>query len=100
MRPWADRALGEAAARIVHDKIGIEIELGAEAVTGWAGAKRVVERKQPWLQPRDPKTRDRGGEFRREDRVLAPIGVFGDRDAVGQFERGHEQIGEEVAELA
>ena len=92
MRPRADRALGEAAAGIVHDQIGVEIELGAEPVAGRAGAERVVERKQPRLDLRDRKAGDRAGEFRREDRLLAGIGVFGDRDAVGQFERGLERI--------
>src|SRR5204862_5408756 len=46
------------------------------------------------------KAGDRAGEFRREDRLLAGIGVFGDRDAVGQFERGLERIREPIAELA
>ena len=100
MRPRANRALGEATPYIVHDQVGVEIELGAEPVAGRAGAERVVEREQARLDLRDRKAGDRAGEFRREDRLLAGIGVFGDRDAVGQFERGLERIGETVAELA
>ncbi len=100
MRPRADRALGEAAPGVVHDEIRIEIELGAEPVAGRAGAERVVERKQPRLDLGDCKAGDRAGEFGREDRLIAAIGVFGDRDAVGEFERGFERIREPVAELA
>ena len=100
MRPWADCALGKAAPRVVHDQIGVEIELGAEPVAGWTGAERVVERKKPRLDLGDRKAGDRAGEFCREDRLLAGIRVFGDRDAVGQLERGLERIGEAVAELA
>ena len=71
MRPRADRALGEAAALIVDDQLGIEIQLGAEPVAGRAGAERVVEREQPRLDLGDGEARDRAGEFRREDRLLA-----------------------------
>ena len=100
MRPRTDRALGEAAPYVVHDQVGVEVELRAEPVTGRAGAERVVERKEARLDFRDREAGDRTGEFRREDRLLAGIGVFGDRDAVGQFERSLERIGEPVAKLA
>src|SRR5581483_6558479 len=43
MRPRTDRAVMEAAAVVVHDEFGVEIELGAEAVAGRAGAERIVE---------------------------------------------------------
>ncbi len=99
MRPRADRALGEAAALVMDDEAGIEIELGAEPVAGRAGAERVVEREQPRLDLGDREARDRAGELRRKDRLLARIGVLGDRDAVGEVERGLERIGKPVAEI-
>src|SRR5207302_4413159 len=100
MRPRADRAFGEAAALVVNDQIGVEIELRAEPIAGGAGSERVVEREQPRLDLRYRETRDGAGEFRREDRLLAGIGVFGERDPVRQLERGLERIGMTVAELA
>ncbi len=83
----------------MDDEVGVEIELGAEPVAGRAGAERVVEREQPRLDLGDREARDRAGEFRRKDRLLARIGVFGDRDPVGEVERGLERIGEPVAEI-
>ena len=71
MRPGADRTVVQAAAVVVHDEIGIEIELGTEPVAGRAGAERVVEGKQPRLDLGDRKPGHRAGEFRREDRLLA-----------------------------
>src|SRR6266576_3841038 len=100
MRPRADRTLGEAPPGVVHDQIRVEIELGAEPVAGRAGAKRIVEREEARLDLRDRKTGDRASEFRREDGLMPAIGVFGNRDAVRQLERGLERIGEAVAEIA
>src|SRR6267143_1739074 len=100
MRPRADRTLGKAAPDVVHDEVGIEIELGAEPVAGRAGAERVVEREQPRLDLGDREPGDRTGEFRREDRLPARIGVFGDSNAVGELECRLERIGEAVAEIA
>src|SRR6516165_7463874 len=100
MRARADGALGEAPPGVVHDEIGVDIELGPEPVAGGASAERVVEREQPRLDLRDRKAGDRAGKFRGEDRLLAGIGVFGDRDAIGELEGGLERIREAVAELA
>ena len=77
MRPRADRALGKAAPRVVHDEIGIEIELGAQAIAGRAGAERVVEREQPRLDLRDGEAGHRAGEALGEDQALraALVGI-------------------------
>ena len=59
-----------------------------------AGAERIVEGEQARLNFRDREAGDGAGEFRREDDPLwgagfiRLVGVFKDRDAVGEFERG------------
>ena len=99
MGPGADGTLGQALAFVMDDERRIEIELAAEPVAGRAGAVGVVEREQPGLDLGDRKARNRAGEFRRKDRLLAGIGVLGDGDAVGEIERRLERIGEPVAEI-
>ena len=89
----------QAAAVVVDHQIGVEIQLGAEPVAGRAGAERVVERKEPRLDLGDREARHRAGKFRREDRLLARIGVLGQCDAVGQAERRLERIGEAAGDV-
>ena len=44
-RPRGDGAVGQAEVGVGHDQLGVDLELGAEAVTGRAGAVRGVERE-------------------------------------------------------
>ncbi len=66
-RPRGDGALAQAQARVGNDERGVDRQVAPEAAAGGAGAKRVVEREQPRLDLRDRETRDRAGEFGREE---------------------------------
>jgi hypothetical protein len=47
--PRHDGALAQRQRLVRHHKVGLEAQLGAKAIALGARAKRVVERKQPWL---------------------------------------------------
>ncbi len=48
--PASDRTASQRQFRILDHAVRIEILLHAKAVTGWAGPRRVVKRKQAWFQ--------------------------------------------------
>jgi hypothetical protein len=50
LAPRLDRALLDRLGPVGHDEIHVELDDVAETVTGWTGAERVVERKQPRLR--------------------------------------------------
>ena len=56
-----------------HDQVGLEAQLGAEAVARRAGAGRRVEREQPRLDLVDGEAGDRAGEARREGDALVRL---------------------------
>ena len=80
--------------------LGIEILLHAEAVTGRAGARRVVEGEQARFQLGQRIATHRAGEARGEDEVfLFAIHEVQARAAVGQVQRGLEGFGQTLLEV-
>ena len=82
--PRVDGAFGEGEVGVGHDELGLELQLGAEAVAGRAGAGRRVEREQARLDLVDGEAGDGAGEARREGDalvrlVLRFVGAFGFR---------------------
>ena len=82
--------------RIGDNQLGIDGLLDAEAAAMRAGAERIVEGEQARLDFGDGEAGYGAGEFGRKDSplgraVFVPlIGMFGNRYAVGEFERGLE----------
>ena len=62
-RPRRNRAFAQGQRAVRHDQRRIEIKLGAEPVTGGAGAMRVVEGEQPRLNLRNGEAGNRAGKF-------------------------------------
>jgi hypothetical protein len=81
-------------AGVRHDQLRIDVERGAEAVAGRAGAEGVVEGKQARLDLVDGETRDRTGEARGMAGPLAGIGVLREGQAFGQGQRRLEAVGQ------
>ncbi|CAM5216194.1 hypothetical protein BTHI11S_05192 [Bosea thiooxidans] len=103
--PGRDRALLQRQRMIRHDHVRVDPHLVAEAVADRAGAEGVVEREQPRLDLGDGEAGDRAGELGREGDalrfavLLLLIGIFEDRDAVGQLQRLLQQIRQPRAEI-
>src|SRR5271157_3011795 len=61
-----------------------------------AGTERIVEREEAWFDFLDREAGDGAGKFRREDNPLwgavfiRLVGVFNDRYAIGELQRGLE----------
>ena len=104
-RPRRDRAFAQGEVGIGHDEVGIDLLLEPEPAAGRTGAERIVEREQPRFDFRDGEAGDRTGEFRGKDETLGFalrvlfVGIFGDGDPVGEFERGLEAFGEPGADI-
>ena len=70
--PAADRAAGQRQVRVDDDALRIEELLDAEAVAARAGAARVVEGEQPWLEFGQAVAADIAGEAIGKHDLLAP----------------------------
>ncbi len=100
--PAADRALGQGQFA-VDQAFGVKELFGAQAVAGWAGAGRVVEREQLGFQLADRVAADRAGEARRKDHLLGVVVIFHGRDqgdAIGQLEGSLEGFGQALLQVA
>ena len=88
--PAANRAAGEREVRVMHDARRIEELLARPGHrASWAGARRVVEGKQPRLEFGDAVAADRAGELVGEHQLRAVL-VVHERDArhaVGESQR-------------
>ena len=91
-RPRGNRTIVKRFAFIRHHKHRIKFHLGAKAITGRAGAKRIVERKQAGFDFFDRKARNRAGELGGKYRVFTGLGILGKYDAVGQFKGGFKTV--------
>ena len=95
--PPADRAVGDAQARVGNDQVGVEVLLHAESVAFLAGADRIVEGKEPGFEFDDAVAALGTGETRREHEVFAVDVVVDEadrRNALGEIERGFEGLRE------
>ena len=90
--PRGNRAIVKRFAFVRHNQHRIEFHLGAKAITGRAGAKRVIKREQTWFNFFNRKARNRAGELGGKHRGVARFGVFGQNNAVGQFKGGFKTI--------
>ena len=94
--PGSDRTSAQGELRIRDNQLGVDGLLDTEAAAMRAGAERIVEGEQARLDFGDGEAGHRAGEFGRKDNPLGSavfvplIGVFDDRDSVGEFERGLE----------
>ena len=79
-------------------EIGVDVLFEAKAAAGRAGAEGVVEGEKPGLDFGDGEAGDGAGEFRREDRALAAIGILGNGETVGQLQGRLDGIGHAIAE--
>src|SRR6185312_1706925 len=103
--PWIDRALAQRHLFVGHDEVGIEEELGADAVAVGARALRVVEREHA---RRDLGIRDAAldaGELLREEHVVHVLPVVVERDgrdlddALGELEAELDRVGQALADV-
>ena len=95
--PTADGATGQALARIVDQLGGIEVLLHPEAVAGGAGAGRVVEGEDAWLQLRHGVTALGASEVGGEDQggnPLLPVHGRHQHDAAGEGQCRLEGFGQ------
>ena len=115
-RPRPDRAIAKRDRPVRHHEIGLEFQLGAEAVAGRAGTCWCVEREQPRLDFLDREARHRTREALREHDplvrvVLRLIGAFGvglrerligeldQCDAIRQRQRRFETVGKPCRDI-
>ncbi|OIQ68000.1 hypothetical protein GALL_504130 [mine drainage metagenome] len=71
-RPRRDRALAQGQVLVGNDQIFVDVLFDPEAAAGRAGAVGVVERKESGLDFRNGETRNRAGEFLREQDPFRP----------------------------
>src|ERR1039457_1467105 len=69
--PGIDSALAQAEIGVDDHQIRVEIHGGADAIAGWAGAGRVVEREQTRTQLGQAHATVGAGEFLREQEIVA-----------------------------
>ena len=99
-RPWSDGALGEGKVLVGDDQLRVDFGLFAETVTGRAGTKRIVERKEARFDLRNGEAGDGAGEIGRVSDPLRlglavlNVGIFENGDAIGETERCLEAFSE------
>ncbi len=97
--PAADRAGGQAQFRKGDDPLRIEEAHLADAVAAGAGAHRIVEAEQAWLQLRQAVAAHRAGVAAGEDLLALVVHVQRQGAAFGKLQGGFEALGQALLAL-
>ena len=92
--PAANRATGQRQLRVLDNSVRIEILLHAQAVTGWACARWVVEREQAWLKLAHAVAANRAGEVGGEQQLFCfrVVHIGDHRRAAGELQCGFKRF--------
>lgn len=100
--PAANRAASQRKLRVLDHAIGIEILLYAEAVTGRAGSRRVVEREQTRFQLAHTVAANWAGEVGGKEQFFRfrIVHIRDDRGAAGEFQCGFKRFRQALGQIA